>query len=325
MAGMARGSLPSGAHLARGLLCGLVAVTLTTLLAACGSTSAGQSSLTPSPTPTPAVFGTPGPAGSPTLLTYTGHSAGAIAIAWSPDGTRVASASDDGTVQVWDPSTGVQYWSRVIDDYAFAVAWSPDGKYVAGGGRHGTVMILDSRSGRSVATYQGPANFIEGVAWSPDGTRLATAGSDGTVRVWEAATCHLALTYRGQGEPVWAVAWSPDGTRIASGTGAAGENGPVKVHNSVKVWNAQTGQTLLTYAPDAGEYYAVSWSPDGKYLATGGDDHTVTLFASATGRTIQVYKGHADVVWTAAWSPDGTKMASGGQDGSAQVWKPAVD
>jgi WD40 repeat protein len=278
----------------------------------------------------------------------------------------VASASDDGTVQVWNPITGLQYWSQPVDDYAFAVAWSPDGKYVAGGGQHGTVTIFASGSGKTIATLDGQTNFIEGLAWSPDGkrvafgdgdgtvqvwdsmtdkllmtcsrhqgavahvalspdgTRLASAGADGTVRIWDAASCRQLLMYSGQGEPVWAVAWSPDGKYIASGTGAAGQNGPVKTHNSVKVWNAQTGKTLLTYAPDAGEYYAVSWSPDGKYIVTGGDDHIVSVFDSTSGRTIQIYREHIGTIWTAVWSPDGMKMASGDQIGTAQIWKPAV-
>ena len=91
----------------------------------------------------------------------------------------------------------------------------------------------------------------------------------------------------------------------------------------MKVWDARTGQALLTYAPHTGEYYAVASSPDSKYIAAG-DNSTVYNFAANTGRTLQVYTGHSDDVSTVAWSPDGTKMASSSADGTAQIWKPVV-
>src|SRR5581483_3885577 len=89
--------------------------------------------------------------------------------------------------------------------------------------------------------------FVARIAWSPDGTLIASASADGTVQIWKAATGDQVLTFSDSHAPVWEVAWSPDGTRIASGTGAAGTSGPNTHNNSVKVWDATTGKTLLTY------------------------------------------------------------------------------
>jgi WD40 repeat protein len=130
--------------------------------------------------------------------------------------------------------------------------------------------------------------------------------------------------------PVWSVAWSPDGTRIASGSGAAGNNGPVYAHNSARVWDATTGQTIFDF-PDAnkpspdpvGQSYAVGWSPNGARLATS-DGKIVRLWDATTGRSILHYTGHSGDVFDLAWSPDGSLIASASTDGTVQVWRPQV-
>jgi WD40 repeat protein len=92
------------------------------------------------------------------------------------------------------------------------------------------------------------------------------------------------------------------------------------------VWDATTGQTLLTYAGqgDANNTYALAWSPDSKLIASGGDDNTVRIWDAMTGHTYMAYKGHSDVIWTIAWSPDGKQIASASQDGTVQIWHPQV-
>lgn len=178
------------------------------------------------------------------------------------------------------------------------------------------------RTGKAIVTYTGHTDSVERVAWSPDGTRIASASYDRTVQVWNAKTGKTLVTYQGHAAPVWEVAWSPDSKRIVSGTGAAGANGPVTAHNSVQVWDATTGQTLLTYSGSSGQAYALAWSPDGKRIASGGDDNIVRVWDASTGQTILQYRGHNDIVFKVAWSPDGTMIASASVDGTVQVWRP---
>jgi WD40 repeat protein len=142
--------------------------------------------------------------------------------------------------------------------------------------------------------------------------------------VWDALTGQHALVYKGHGAPVWSVAWSPDGKRLVSGTGAAGDNQPVKTNNSVRVWDATTGQTLWTFAGGADEFYALAWSPDGTHIAGGGDEKAVRIWDAATGKTQLIYAGHTDIVFTVAWSPDGGEIASASADGTVRVWRPVV-
>src|SRR6266446_747188 len=118
------------------------------------------------------------------LYTYRGHSAGVMEVAWSPDGTRLASASNDGTAQVWGAANGGHvYTYRGHADAVWGVAWSPDGTRIVSGSGN-----IDNGRG------------------------------DTTAQVWDAANGGHILIYRGHSGPIWTVAWSPDGTRIASGS-----------------------------------------------------------------------------------------------------------
>ncbi len=217
------------------------------LLSACGTTPVQTS---PTATPSAQAHVTPTVAATPTenvptlstpLVTYKGHQASVISIAWSPDGKQLVSCSDDATVQEWSATTGHPFWTYTFPSprstYLFAVSLSPDGKRVATAGNTGIVAILDAANGHLLANFNSQSTFIEGLAWSPDGKRIALGDGDNTVEVLNAANGNLLLTYKGHSDHVTRIAWSPDGKRIAS----ASHDG------TVQVWNATTGQTLLTY------------------------------------------------------------------------------
>jgi eukaryotic-like serine/threonine-protein kinase len=163
------------------------------------------------------------------LLTYTGHSSTVYAVAWSPDGHRIASGSDDYSAQVWDASNGqtlVSYTGNFSTVYA--VAWSPDGQRLASGSSDNTAQVWDASSGQTLLTYADHSNAVLTLAWSPDGHHIASGSSDNTVRVWNASNGQTLLTYTGHSGVINAVAWSPDGQRLASGSS----------DNTVKVWQA---------------------------------------------------------------------------------------
>ena len=131
----------------------------------------------------------------PNHFTYHGHTAYVSGLAWSPDGKRIASASGDGTVQVWDALNGghvLTYRGHSSD--ALSVGWSPDGKYLASGGLDTTVQVWNATTGEHILTYRGHTDAVFAVAWSPDGTRIASASNDGTVQEWEATTGKRIVT-----------------------------------------------------------------------------------------------------------------------------------
>ncbi len=246
-----------------------------------------------------------------TIFTYRGHSARVSAIAWSPDGKRLASASDDKVVQISDGRNGNTLLT--YDGHSgelYTVAWSPDGQYIASAGADKTVQVWSAITGKKIYTYKGHTAAVNAVSWSPDSKHIASASDDHTVQVWNAIAKGRVLFYGGHLDGVLAVTWSPDGKRIASGSW----------DNTMRVWNAVTGKEELLYLGHSAEIYSIAWSPDGKHLASASADTTVQVCDSRVGLNKPTYHGHSDVVLAVSWSPNGQFITSGGYDNTVQLW-----
>ncbi|HVO81615.1 MAG TPA: WD40 repeat domain-containing protein, partial [Terriglobales bacterium] len=162
----------------------------------------------------------------PVHLTLRGHSGSVLGVAYSPDGKRLATCSQDGKVKVWDAGSGQELLTlRGHLGSVLGVAFSPDGTRLATASEDGTVKVWDAGSGQELLTLRGHLGSVLGVAYSPDGTRLATASQDGTVKVWDAGSGKTLLTLRGHSGSVLGVAYSPDGKRLAT----CSQDGKVKV------------------------------------------------------------------------------------------------
>ena len=165
-----------------------------------------------------------------TLCDYRGHTGRVRSVSWSPDGTRIASASRDGTVQVWNALTGE---TRLIyhghAGRVHAVAWSPDGKSIASGGEDTTVQVWDAGRGSHLFTLREHTRSVLSVAWNPTGSRIASGSQDKTVQVGDTTREATILTYAGALGVVFAATWEPSGTFcVASGSG----------DRAVRVWRA---------------------------------------------------------------------------------------
>ncbi len=192
-----------------------------------------------------------------------------FAVAWSPDGARLACGGSEYKIDIFD----TRIWKQQITykghhSAVYAVAWSPDGRQIISTGADDAMHLWDAMSGRNVATYFKHTSIVSGVAWSPNGQRIVSVSYDKTAEVWNAITGTSLTTYRNHSDRIQSVAWSPDGTRIATGAR----------EGSVHLWDANKGTTLLTCIGHTDSVNVVRWAPDGRYLATAGADKTARIW-----------------------------------------------
>ena len=239
----------------------------------------------------------------PKTQILSGHFDDVTAVAWSPDGKRIATGADDG-VRVWDVVTGEGLFSLEHGSKVRSVAWSPDGRRIAAAS-DGGVRVLDAVTGEELLNLE-HSSQVDSVAWSPDGSRIAT-GSDGGVRVLDAVTGEELLNLE-HSRLVRSVAWSPDGRHIATSS----------TFDAVRVWDAVTGKELLSLERGRG-FGSVVWSPDGSRIAAGsfGGVRVLDAVLLSLERVHGLKRGHG--FGSVVWSPDGSRIATS-SFGGVRVW-----
>ena len=226
-------------------------------------------------------------------------------------------------MRMWD----VTNWqSRVAPitypSYISSLAWSPDSQKLAIGGPNEEVKVFQiGQTIKDIVTYRNHHDDIDTIAWSPDGKYVASGSLDATVQIWDASNGETVTTYSDQtGHPFNAVSWSPDGKYLALANGAK-EDDALPGHFQIRVIKALTGEEVFVYKGHTGYVHVLAWSPDGKYIASGGEDTTIQVWQPQQESHVFTYRGHSTGVISLSWSPDSLHLASTAYDGEMQIWQ----
>ena len=241
-------------------------------------------------------------------------------IAFSPDGRRLATGSDDRLVRVWDAVSGAclqtfEGHTGLIN----SVAFRPDGGTVLSCSVDQTFRQWDLASGKVMDERFGHVGQVNAAAYSPDGLWIATGGADGTIRYWKATGGPAVAVLHGHTEPVVRLTFSPDGRRVASVS-----FNPIRRLWEGRVWDGPGRGDPRALREHTNYVYPVAYSPDGRTIASGGWDKEIRLWDAATGETRAVLRGNEQYVAGLAFTPDSRWLVSRGADATIRVWDVAT-
>ena len=255
------------------------------------------------------------------IRTFEGHRGYVNSVAFSPDGTKIVSGSDDSTIKVWNTSSGdlIQTLEGHREYSSIhSVAFSPDGTKIVSGSSDEKIKLWDASTGDLIQTLHVAASTmfnrrdVYSVAFSPDSTTIVSGHKDGEIRLWRASTGELLLTLRGHNSSVNSVAFSPDpnGTNIVSGSG----------DKTIKLWDTSTGKVIQTLRAHNSRINSVAFSPDGTTIVSGSMYGRIKLWDVTTGELLQFIQGNDYSTYSTVFSPDGKKIVSGSSDKTIKLW-----
>jgi WD40 repeat protein/class 3 adenylate cyclase len=255
-----------------------------------------------------------------------GHTGPIHDVAFSPDGTLVATGGEDQKAKVWDSMTGQVLYTlsgHTVD--INSVSFSPDGRRLATAGYDYTVRVWDITPAKEALFIPFSDSVASGWSWrlsySPDGTRFLTDYTDPNARIWDASSGKELLQFSGQDTYALNTSYSSDGKLAAT----ANED------NTITVWDAQTGKQKLTLTGHEDFIPQTAFSPDGTHFASASLDGTIIIWDLASDKALFTLQGPVNELdgvvggfGAVAYSPDGKHLVSGDRHGNGAIWDAAT-
>ena len=239
-----------------------------------------------------------------------GHPALVMSAAYSPDGKRIATASEDGVVRVWNADGRGEPLLLRGQETVQSVAWSPDGRRIAGASWDKTVRLWNSDGSGRAMVLSGHEDAVRTVTWSPDGARLVSASRDKTARIWRSDGMGEPVILHGHEQGLRSAAFSPDGARVVT----ASED------KTARVWNADGSGEPMVFRGHLAAVNLATFRPDGEHIVTASWDKTVRVWnADGTGEP-QVLTRHQDGVYSLAFTSEGERILTAFQNEGMHLW-----
>lgn len=222
------------------------------------------------------------------LKTFAGNGQTLWTVAFSPDGNTIATGGEDKSVKLWNVNDGSLL--RTLEGHSLNIWWvafSPDSSKVASASFDTNIKIWSVDDGQLIRTISGHTQAVLSVSFSKDGQYLVSSSDDSTAKLWNANDGKLIRSFQEDSEHIYSVAISPDGKRLLTGGrdrnivgefiqnffGASDTNKWV----TVRLWNIEDGKLIQTFTDHSNDVFSVAFSPDGKWIATAGEDKSVNV------------------------------------------------
>lgn len=265
------------------------------------------------------------------------HIKGVRSVAWSPDGYTLASGSEDTSVQLWKVQTGEII--RTLQGHksgVWTVNFSPDGNTLASSGHDTFVQLWDVQEGQCKRTLPGHSSWVHSVSFSPNSQLLVSGSVDFSVRLWDVRSGQCLKLLQGHKSGVWTVDFSyirsstlsnsPNNKDVPSSKAKDDYSFFLVSGGSdalVRLWNIAAGECFKSLQGHTSWVRSVSFSPDGRTLASSSFDLSIRLWNMQNGQCFQILQGHTSGIRSVSFSPNGQTLASGGFDLSIRLWNVA--
>jgi WD40 repeat protein/serine/threonine protein kinase len=288
------------------------------------------------------------------VLALAGHAGRVNYASFSPDSSRVVTASNDNTAGIWDAASGEQVLTLTGHTAPLTAAeFSSDGRRIVTAAIDGSARVWETASGRELLALRGQGDHVNSATFSPDGSRILTASDDKSAYLWEGATGTLIRKFSGHSDRVASAFFSPDGRRIVTASddktailwdaatgrllrvfgghtdrvwfAAFSPDGArivtASYDKTARIWDAANARELVRLVGHTAPVSSAVFSPDGRYVATAAADSTACIWDAASGRLLQPLSGHTDRVWSALFSPDSKRVVTASDDRTARIWQ----
>ncbi|NLX08104.1 MAG: TIR domain-containing protein [Chloroflexi bacterium] len=245
------------------------------------------------------------------LWEFKGHTKIVRSVCYNSRGTQLLTASLDGTIRIWDLTSGHELWKEHLTPQGvYSASYSPDGGTIVIAAADGTMRLRSASGRKRDREFNAHFGGALSASFDPKGQLIVTAGADGTAKVWDAREKAERFQLIGHLGTIYSACFSPRGTRIVTAS----------ADGTARIWNAQSGEMLHKLNGTAQRFNSASFSPLGEQIVTASADGLVRIWDSESGTELQTLNAQAGPVNSAFFSHSGELIVSTHADRKVRLW-----